>query len=89
MRAISIATEHQIAFLGFEAFDVPESGAIAAVDIFTVPTITFGVLYGFFVISHDRWRILHHGSPLGRRKLTIVPMVWREACEKASCYLSI
>jgi putative transposase len=28
-------------------------------DFFTVPTITFGVLYGFFVISHDRRRILH------------------------------
>jgi hypothetical protein len=33
--------------------------AIAATDFFTVPTITFGVLYCFFVISHDRRRILH------------------------------
>jgi transposase InsO family protein len=33
--------------------------AIAAVDFFTVPTLTFGVLYCFFVISHDRRRILH------------------------------
>jgi putative transposase len=33
--------------------------AIAATDSFTVPTITFGVLYCFFVISHDRRRILH------------------------------
>jgi putative transposase len=33
--------------------------AIAAMDFFTVPTITFGVLYGFFVIAHDRRRILH------------------------------
>src|SRR5260370_37205483 len=33
--------------------------AIAAMDFFTVPTITFGVLYCFFVISHDRRRILH------------------------------
>ena len=32
--------------------------AIAAMDFFTVPTITFGVLYCFFVISHDRRRIL-------------------------------
>ena len=32
--------------------------AIAAMDFFTVATITFGVLYGFFVISHDRQRIL-------------------------------
>jgi hypothetical protein len=28
--------------------------AIAAMDFFTVPTITFGVLYCFFVIGHDR-----------------------------------
>jgi putative transposase len=33
--------------------------AIAAMDFFTVPTITFGVLYCFFVINHDRRRILH------------------------------
>ncbi len=33
--------------------------AIAAMDFFMVPTITFGVLYCFFVISHDRRRILH------------------------------
>jgi putative transposase len=33
--------------------------AIAAMDFFTVPTITFGVLYCFFVVSHDRRRILH------------------------------
>ena len=32
---------------------------IAAMDFFTVPTITFGVLYCFFIISHDRRRILH------------------------------
>ena len=28
-------------------------------DFFTVPTISFGVLYCFFVIRHDRRRILH------------------------------
>jgi putative transposase len=33
--------------------------ALAAMDFFTVPTLTFGVLYCFFVISHDRRRILH------------------------------
>jgi len=33
--------------------------AIAAMDFFTVPTMTFGVLYCFFVIAHDRRRILH------------------------------
>jgi hypothetical protein len=30
--------------------------AIAAMDFFTVPTITFGVLYCFFIIAHDRRR---------------------------------
>jgi putative transposase len=33
--------------------------AIAAMDFFTVPTITFSVLYCFFVISHNRRRVLH------------------------------
>jgi len=32
--------------------------AIAAMDFFTVPTLTFGVLYCLFVIGHDRRRIL-------------------------------
>jgi transposase InsO family protein len=33
--------------------------AIAAMDFFTVPTLTFGMLHCFFVIAHDRRRILH------------------------------
>ncbi len=33
--------------------------AIAAMDLFTVPTVTFRVLYCFFVIGHGRRRILH------------------------------
>jgi len=33
--------------------------AIAAMDFFTVPTTTFGILYCFFVISRHRRRILH------------------------------
>jgi putative transposase len=33
--------------------------AIAAMDFFTVPTLTFGVQHCFFVIAHDRRRILH------------------------------
>jgi putative transposase len=31
----------------------------AAMDFFTVPTITFGMLYCFFVMAHDHRRILH------------------------------
>src|SRR5690349_8240468 len=33
--------------------------AITAMDFFTVPTISFGVLYCLFLIAHDRRRILH------------------------------
>jgi putative transposase len=33
--------------------------AIAAMDFFTVPTITFNLLYCFFIIGHDRRRIVH------------------------------
>jgi putative transposase len=33
--------------------------AIAAMDLFTVPTITFGVLYCFFIIDHGRRRIVN------------------------------
>jgi putative transposase len=33
--------------------------AIAAMDFFTVPTLTFRVLYCFFVIHHGRRRIVH------------------------------
>jgi hypothetical protein len=32
---------------------------IAAMDFFTVPTVTLRVLYGFFISGHDRRRILH------------------------------
>jgi hypothetical protein len=35
---------------------------IAAFDFFTVPTITFRVVYCFFVIEHDRRRILHFNA---------------------------
>jgi putative transposase len=33
--------------------------AIAAMDFFTVPTLTFGTLYCFFVSAHNRRRVLH------------------------------
>jgi len=43
----------------WKAFLSNHREAIAAMDFFTVPTLTFGVLYGFFVITHNRRRILH------------------------------
>lgn len=33
--------------------------AVTAMDSFTIPILRFGVLYCFFVIAHDRRRILH------------------------------
>ena len=36
--------------------------AIVAFDFFTVPTVTFRVLYCFFVIEHGRRRILHFNT---------------------------
>src|SRR5438445_9517276 len=41
--------------------------AIAAMDLFTVPTITFGVLYCFFIIVHYRRRIVNFNVPSDRR----------------------
>jgi len=32
---------------------------LVAIDVFTVPTATFGVLFGFLVVAHDRRRVLH------------------------------
>jgi Integrase core domain. len=34
-------------------------GSLVSIDFFTVPTATFRVLYVFFVLSHDRRRVLH------------------------------
>src|ERR1700681_2712160 len=53
--------------------------AIAAMDFFTVPTITFGVLYFFFVICHDRRRILHVNVTKHPTSAWIThPFVWRK-----------
>ena len=32
---------------------------LVAVDFFVVPTATFGVLFGFLVLAHDRRRVVH------------------------------
>ena len=44
-------------------------GQIAAIDFFTVPTVTFRVLFCFLVMRHDRRRIVHFNvtsSPTAR-----------------------
>ena len=40
----------------FLANHVPD---IAAIDFFTVPTLTFGVLYGFVILRHDQRQVVH------------------------------
>jgi transposase InsO family protein len=52
--------------------------AIAAVDFFTVPTLTFGILYCFFVIGHDRRKILRFSVTRNPNALWIVQQL-REA----------
>src|SRR6201998_2844144 len=52
--------------------------AIAAMDFFTVPTLTFGVLYCFFVIGHDRRKILRCNVTRNPNALWIVQQM-REA----------
>jgi transposase InsO family protein len=43
---------------GWATFPSNHRQAVAAMDSFSVPTFAFGVLYCFFVISHNRRRIL-------------------------------
>jgi putative transposase len=52
--------------------------AIAAMDFFTVPTLTFGVLYCFFVIGHHRRKILRFDVTRNPNALWIVQQL-REA----------
>ena len=52
--------------------------AIAAIDFFTVPTLTFGVLHCFFVIGHDRRKILHFNVTRNPNALWVVQQL-REA----------
>jgi putative transposase len=46
--------------------------AIAAMDFFTVPTLTFGILYCFFVIGHGRRKILHFNVTRNPNALWVV-----------------
>jgi transposase InsO family protein len=51
---------------------------IAVMDFFTVPTVTFGLLHCFFVISHERRRILHFNVTRHPRSVRVVQQL-REA----------
>ena len=67
---------------------------IVAVDLFTVPTATFRVLYVLIIIAHDRRKIIHFnvtGSPSGawatRYALfrSLRELVWCFFFEKHQC----
>ena len=47
-------------------------------DFFTIPSITFGVLYCFFVMAHDRRHILHFNVTRHPTSLWVVQQL-REA----------
>lgn len=59
--------------------------AIVALDLFTVPTATFRVLYCFFVIEHERRRILHFNVTPHPSADWIVQQL-REAFPEAASY---
>jgi putative transposase len=46
----------------WKAFPKNHREVIAAMDFFSVPTVTFGLLYCFFIIDHGRRRILHFNA---------------------------
>ena len=52
--------------------------SIAGMDFFTVPTLTFGVLYCFFVIGHERRKIQHFNVTRNPNALWVVQQL-REA----------
>ena len=49
--------------------------AIAAMGFFTVPTLTCGILYCFFVIGHDRRRILHFNVTRNPNALWVLSLI--------------
>ena len=58
--------------------------SIAAMDFFTVPSLTFRVLYCFFVIEHGRRRILHFNvteHPTGPWIVQQLRETFRESCQ--------
>jgi transposase InsO family protein len=58
---------------------------IAAFDFFTVPTVTFQLLYCFFVIEHGRRRILHFNVTRHPKAEWVVQQL-REAFPEADSY---
>src|SRR6202022_4094879 len=47
---------------GWKTFLRNHADGIASMDLFVVPTISFGLLYGLLILRHDRRRILWLGA---------------------------
>lgn len=61
---------------------------IAAMDLFTVPTASFGVLYVFFVIHHARRRVLHFGVTGYPKSAWVIQQLWETfPDDEAPCFL--
>ena len=58
---------------------------ITALDFFVVPTVTFHLLYCFFVIEHGRRKILHFNVTRHPTPEWIVQQL-RETCPEAGPY---
>jgi putative transposase len=67
------------------AFLANHREVIVALDFFTVPTVTFQLLYCFFVIEHGRRRILHFNTTAHPTSEWIVRQL-REAFPEAGPY---
>ena len=67
------------------SFLVNHREAIVAFDFFTVPTLTFQLLYCFFVIEHGRRRILHFNVTRHPTAEWVVQQL-REAFPEAGSY---
>jgi putative transposase len=61
---------------------------MVSIDFFTVPTATFGVLFVFAVLSHERRRILHlmsRPTPLPRGRANSYATRLRGTAHHGSC----
>jgi hypothetical protein len=46
---------------GWKTFLVNHADGVASMDLFVVPTISFGLLYGFLILLHGRRELLWLG----------------------------
>ena len=59
----------------WQTFLQNHAGQMAAIDFFTVPTVTFKILYGFVVLSHDRRRVVHFNVTAHPTALWTTPQI--------------